>query len=336
MQRNRPQFLGDHMQYRQVFIGIALSLGALQYGCATPTQDETLGFAGAAGDGAAPSGVGGQPSATATSKPSDADAYSPKAATTTKDWGCDQSGSCGADVVLESSATHICALTRVQGELKSSRVVRVWIGADGFWRLGGSSNSGNSLSGSARCWPFTDFTGPGSNVKWISPQFATYDNTCGVNPTPVSAWQSDAAAMISGVRGTFNASAERVFITQNIGAGVYNQLTAEGGGCAVTAGEAYSFFVGQPGSGQIAKFIGPNGTGNASVSGEWTRNSDQGSLNMANVSDAMCYLTVVRGEFSGAGEKVEIIEAAGKWQLRVTNGGDKTWGSARCFKFNQL
>jgi hypothetical protein len=236
-------------------------------------------------------------------------------------------------------------LTRITGHFQGGgeRVILSWDGTT--WSLAGASLQ-QGVSGQATCFKKDLFLASGSS-RWNSPTFAptgVSGKKC-VKPTSTT-WWGDAGTFLTGLTGNFAGGGEAVSVNQSSGGFTPSVLTVQS--CQpFVGGYAHAFFAGQPSSGKVAQFWGPNGKGPAAVAGEYTvfasslNQSKVTAVQMAPVDEAMCYFTKLGGKFRGGGEFAEITpdfnsQGIKVWVLRVQSlQSDGMTGSARCFRRNQ-
>jgi hypothetical protein len=241
---------------------------------------------------------------------------------------------------IATESDSVCVLTEVQGKFRGGgEYVRVEVGSDGYWRLEGHSMQ-EGVAATAYCFAKSAFLANGS-ARWVSPEFVVNDKTSGCNGNSVQTWWGDAATMLSGVSGEFRGGGERAYINQSPTAFTGSAVFAEACQDYLQA-RAYSFFAGQPQSGQVAKFW--EGEYNVHFNANEQVDNLAREVKMAPFGDEMCYLTHVSGQFDGGAERVFIYHKPSggveHWFLRVetgwgNNGTKFVNGKARCYKRDQ-
>lgn len=235
---------------------------------------------------------------------------------------------------LQPPSTHFCALTKVQGQFSNTQNNQALVSINSNWSSWMLDSFGENWA-EAYCFKLSGFVGPGSNVKWVSDDFFVQDNSCSTNAS-TGMWWGDATSVLNGVAGNLRASGGFTRVDQSNDAFLSSTLSA--GGCLSSswglAAWGNSLFVGQPSSGQLAKFFGTtwivtnNGTAQTAY------------LDLAPVESAMCHFTYLGGDFVGSGEWAWIYPNNGVWRVRVWGGAygsgfRKITASVRCYLRDQ-
>jgi hypothetical protein len=193
--------------------------------------------------------------------------------------------------------------------------VRVVVGDEGHWFLEVDSHQDEGVSGTAYCFCAEGFLANGPD-RWISPLFEAGFGA-GV-AHGVNAWNGDAATFIAGVNGHLRGGGEHARIVQSQCISAPSELRV-GSSSGYLKSWAHSFFAGTAGGGLPAKFFQPGSTG-----GEFTLRhiTTVRSWDMAPAEDAMCYFTLLEGEFNGLGEFAEIVpifdsNGVERWRLQA-------------------
>jgi hypothetical protein len=252
--------------------------------------------------------------------------------------------------ILKPGEQYVCVLTRVTGHFQGEGE-RVQLELEPgsanttVWTMSGTSLQ-KGVSAQAYCFRKDHFLSSGS-ARWISEKFerfATAGSKCAT--ATAQTWWGDAATFLTGMSGNFAGGGESVSVQQSSNGFTPSVLTAKS--CQpFVRGFAYSFFAGQPHSGSVAQFWGPNGKGSAAVAGEYAafasslNQTKVMSVQMAPVNEAMCYFTRLGGKFRGGGEFAEIVpqvnaQGVTVWTLRVQSlQPDGVWANARCYRRQQ-
>jgi hypothetical protein len=247
-----------------------------------------------------------------------------------------------------------CALTGVSGIFRGfGEELYVWGNHQRLtptWQLHGKSNQ-NGTSGTVTCYRRNAFTGVGSS-NIISPEFQVQDYggdcppwpwACGKSdptPTLTTVWQGDAVSMLTGMAGDFRGDDEFIEVRQALTGSASSRIAAQSDVEEdYTRGRAHSFFVGTPGAGRAARFIGPGGLRGTANVGEFEAGGVTGlsRMRMASRNEAFCYLTQVGGAFSNAANSVSIeADEFGFWTLAVNSpGSSRSKARARCMLLDQ-
>jgi hypothetical protein len=231
-------------------------------------------------------------------------------------------------MVLKPEQTHLCVLSQLGG---SGGGALVYVDGNGQWVLQKLAPRAQDDVVGAKCFPKSVFRYPQGGIytkRWNSGVFET-KRIQGFDPCTIQAestWHSDAATMLQGLYGPRNVSTHRVSVVQfGDSPNVSSRVLAEGCGAH---GYASSFFVGVPGSGQIAKFHGPLGRGTIQQAGTYHLDSETGyrsnsfapvALTLAPIDSTVCYFTYLSGNF-GADNNVAIIKGDTHWFVRAFVG----------------
>jgi hypothetical protein len=171
-------------------------------------------------------------------------------------------------ISMKPEQTHVCVLNKIGG---NGGGANVYVDEYGQWVLERLyPRSFDDVVG-ASCFPKSVFSyaGGGTQTKrWNSGQFHTTPAP-GSSPCSVAegaTWWSDAATMLQGLKGPKSQSMFVIIGQEANYPNVASRVSAYG--CAVE-GYASSFFVGIPGSGQMAKFHGPLGIGTIGQAGSY-------------------------------------------------------------------
>jgi hypothetical protein len=247
-----------------------------------------------------------------------------------------------------------CALTGVSGIFRGfGEDLRVFGNHQRLtptWELHGKSNQ-NGTTGTVTCYRRSDFIGVGSS-NIISPEFQVQDYggdcppwplACGTSPpqpTLATVWQGDAVTMLTGMAGDFRGSGEFIEVRQALTGSASSKIAAQSDVDEdYTKIRAHSFFVGTPGAGRAARFIGPGGLRGTANVGEFEAGGVTGMsrVRMASRNEAFCYLTHVGGAFSKADNSVNIeTDEFGFWTLAVNSpGSSRAKARARCMLLDQ-
>lgn len=242
---------------------------------------------------------------------------------------------------MVTKAENICVLTKIGGRFQGGGE-NVQVYDDGeFWYLGGASQQ-SGVNGEAYCFPRSGFIGHNTNRQVSSQYVLPITSNCTVQRGDLYA--RDAFPFLQGMKGNLAGGGEYARILQTISADVLNRWEARTCVGSTLTVFARNFRVG-PISTTLARFIGPNGRGDALSNPEYVVSGDLGYKVMANVSDAMCAFTHLGGNFSGGGESARI----GIANIPTPNGTVKRWtlttltqtdsqslkAGARCFARDQ-
>ena len=271
------------------------------------------------------------------------------------------------DQVLRPLSTHLCTLSRVNGELNKNTSVLLhdsvnnlssfWPNAlpletsGGTWKLAGRQESpaGNTtLRAEAICTPLSRFLINSGGVKWISTaaSVSLFTGSSGCSKQAnAAAWWGDASTYISGIRGSYEGSGEATWIEQGAPT-TSSQLFVKTARCnSIAQSTAYSFFAGMPSSGRSPR-IWCDGEC-ASQGGEYRVSASNGTTDtvvMVPTTLATCYFTRISGEFNGPNEGVRIFPSppdpfgnAEHWVLEAKAGSSSSASaSVRCVQHNQI
>lgn len=243
-------------------------------------------------------------------------------------------------VDMGDTGTNFCFLQSVQGRFSGNgERVRLY-DTGGRWRLYGSSGT-NSVAGSARCAPRSEF-GKEGDTRIASSDFTAEkkkDGSSSCFSVTKQTWWGDAWTAISSIGGRLRGGGEYIQVNQSTGGKMPSVVEAHT--CQddpQIAGAAVSYFVGKPQSGKLARFFGPKlplTPATAPFAGEYAVGANQSVL-MAPVGKSYCFFTAIGGNFQGESERVEIIVGADAtknpaWLLRTfskSSGG--VFARARC------
>lgn len=244
-------------------------------------------------------------------------------------------------VPMAPAAAFHCYLTRVGGKFRGyGEQVRIRV-VDRVWRLEGNSRQ-EGVNAIARCFARATIKVPAGAVRSSGTEVsATADNDgagC-VDTAPRRAGPPGAAANITLVTGALRGGGEHVSVDQMPGAAGAPGLIVHSCQKELAVG-VHSLFFGKPGGGSAARFIGPNGIGTASRAGEYISVLNR-DVPLAPIGEAICYFSVIGGEFNGGGESVTIAPGADahgvrRWMLRARHrSGTGVWAKARCYARDQ-
>ncbi|MBV8869127.1 MAG: hypothetical protein JOY65_06895 [Acetobacteraceae bacterium] len=267
--------------------------------------------------------------------------------------------------LLMSENDGFCFLNRVTGEFRGSGEKVLVYHENGNWYIGGTSQQ-QDLGGNALCVRWNAVSSTLGATRMISEGFAiqgqhnqgTFDtilNDLPLVPHPSDAdavhswtrkiWWGDAVSYLAGMSGQFDGGGESISVFQSTdprGPSVLAAHSEAKDGFMRASG--ISVFFGQPHSGQLARFWGPNG-GNRPIqaAGEYGVNSAAGPADvaMAPYDQAFCFFTRISGKFRGGGEFVSIgvNPSDNRWHLsaRHLSGGapDGVAATAHCVMLHQ-
>jgi hypothetical protein len=261
----------------------------------------------------------------------------------------------GNSLAMLPMSTHFCTLTLVWGALYDTVGGAGVMGEGPTWKVNARRPSVNvshdKAAAEGTCYPHSAFIANNA-VTWMSNSIPVA--VSGTGESSADLWWGDAASTLTGIFGKFFGSGERGWVEQSLASDFPSKIRmkTQQGGVHTAAGSSY--FVGTPGGTHEPQFIGPNGAGDAGDAGEYEFTYDgredfslppagpkfrAGSLKMASVDEAMCYLTSVSGRFNGGDEWVQIWpEADGFFRLQArakvgTEG--RVTARARCLRFRQ-
>jgi len=237
-----------------------------------------------------------------------------------------------------------CYLTKISGafSLEYSGSAEVAVGFDGYWQL---TTTGNVTAEGTCVRRSCLYPKQADDTIMMS---RTPGGTFGVGRTGGSCasrssgtWHGDAATALTGMNGEFDGGGESIRVAQSTSGTVASSIIAQVCNDEHVGGGAETLFVGTPGTGKPALFVGPSGvTAPFSQTGGFSLTSFQAPINMARSDRAMCYLSRVAGKFRGGGERVQIKEVMvgsfPHWQLSASaRQSDGVQVSANCFKLEQ-
>jgi PAN domain len=228
-----------------------------------------------------------------------------------------------ARIPLDLESSHVCVLTRISGKFAGGgESVRVVLGYGGRrWWLELDNHSDEPVAATAYCFWKGGFLANGPK-RWNSPPppFEAREHQA------VSTWNGDAATFLSGVNGHLRGGGEHARIVQSTNASTPSELRV-GSAAGYLKAWASSFFAGTAGSELPAK-----------LGDEWECRWTNCVWDIAPTEAAMCYFTMLKGQFDGGGEWAEIAPAIDtkQWRLRAHAGGDKSVvAHARCYLRDQ-
>lgn len=261
------------------------------------------------------------------------------------------------DQVMKPTATHVCFLSRLQGNMTVVSTVLVHDSPTDLvpsgrlssergthWKLAGL---GAGLLAHAICVPQSRFFTNAGGVRWLSERFAAMAVTGANGCTAQSSkdtWWGDATTFLSGVSGTFEGNGEIASISFGTGM-TPSSVSARTNHCqSQIQATAYSYFVGIPGWNRTPRLVcngectGQNGEYRVSAA-----NGAIDSVPMAESTHAVCYFTRISGEFNSSLDRVRIYPSPPdqynnpeRWILeaRATAGASAS-ARARCVAYNQ-
>jgi hypothetical protein len=239
---------------------------------------------------------------------------------------------------LPSRNAYVCALHKLQGIMDIYAMSRVRYFEDGTQEVANLDGNG-AFTSMAACVPkykfFNNSASPISKVFDTKYSFA--ENS--------SAWYyeewGNAAAMLSGIGGPFRGLGDRAWIWQADN-NARNTVDIASDGAGYIIGYSTTFWFNESSGPQKGiKFIGPGGTGSASLAGEYFVGQDTvgtHSVSMAPASEGLCYLTGVNGGLSNYADRVEIKvhPTTNRYVLEVSkSNGEALHAYARCMAFDQ-
>jgi hypothetical protein len=244
---------------------------------------------------------------------------------------------------LASASTHVCVLTKLQGDFDGGGEKVVVYQSGGNWYLGGSSAQ-SGIGGTAYCFAINRFYSANPSWAWHDADKYVDRYGTGLNTASAHPFLGDAITFINGFSGRLQYARDQIFVVQSSGPYTPNNAYAEmGRSGAVARNHFMSFYAGTT-QGTLAKFW-YNATYRADSSLRCVNSYGDYEVPMAPVNDAMCVFTQIGngGNWDGGAERVDIYpKVAGgveTWYLRARSGycGNerKTSAEARCFKRDQ-
>jgi hypothetical protein len=293
-----------------------IATGMLAAACAADTRSDGAG--GAAGE----SGLKGPPESAPGLAPTARTAES----VTINDWviGPYEAGPSGW-VDLEWADTHVCTLAKVQGEFVSGSANAWVLDIGGRWVL----QTGPGNWGSAYCFRRDAFVGPDNSVNWLSGYFSVGYQGCTDWGASTDMWLGDADSWIAGVAGRldYNPPTRPTYVNASWSGNGYRASRLFAMGCLQgdvgLALYGYSFFVGVPHVGSLAKWVGGHQGGYK----QWAIHTfQQGSPAFqqidtgAPLQGSMCHFQRIEGMFRDANDYAALSHNGSTWFLSVGSG----------------
>jgi hypothetical protein len=255
-------------------------------------------------------------------------------------------------MVLESTGTHVCMLSRMSGHYAGTgEAVDVTTTADGNnWVLTGFSQQ-SGVSGEAICFPKSGFFS-NSQARVFSRETvaSSFSRGSGISQNSGGGCQTDQEGLaqgsdfgfIEGIQGEMAGSGEYGSVLQAPSGTTITFLRDEicTGGSHFTFGRFLRVMMptATPAPAKWLNTLGIRGDFNAIPEFSIGGNRASDAVKMAPSALAMCAFTGIQGKFAGGGESVQIREEGSNWVMRTTKGSASNFvaASARCFARFQL
>ena len=229
---------------------------------------------------------------------------------------------------MQNAAAYLCVWSGFSGRMSGlAEGTSVDVSPIGFWTLNTFTAQNKFLRSNAICMPRQNFYGHISN-DWQNDS-VTFWSTSARKDELLFFQGPETVFALSGIAGKMSGGSEYAKMVKHLLGGSHMEMGTQQG---VISGWAHLFGLHDP----------HNNTVRYAGSYEVNVKAGRFETQMTPSGSTLCYLTEVRGKFSGGAEKVDIVERDGNWVLTADsikniylNAANTVFAKAECIYFDQ-